>query len=76
MCAFRCLAKKNGYTMVYCEKQGTNCFWIKNDLLEKQFGATADQIQQVFTTEFLFMNNGFMFPAHDPLKKEWVQVKC
>jgi len=29
VCAFRCLAKNNGYTMVYCETRGVNCFWIR-----------------------------------------------
>jgi hypothetical protein len=29
VCAFYCLAKKNDYTMVYCESKGVNCFWIR-----------------------------------------------
>jgi hypothetical protein len=34
VCAFWCLAKRFSYTMVYCEKAGVNCFWLRNDLLE------------------------------------------
>jgi hypothetical protein len=33
VCAFYCLAKKNRYTMVYCESKGVNCFWIRYILL-------------------------------------------
>ena len=33
VCAFYCLAKKNDYTMVYCESKGVNCFWIRYILL-------------------------------------------
>ena len=33
VCAFYCLAKKNRYTMVYCESRGVNCFWIRYILL-------------------------------------------
>lgn len=54
VCAFYCLAKRFGYTMVYCETNGINCFWIRNDLLEKRLNFRAETVQKLLTPEFLF----------------------
>ena len=73
VCAFRCLAIQFNYTMVYCEKIGINCFWIRNDLLESIFKIKAKYFQEILTAEFLFQK-GYRHLKSD--KKWHYLTKC
>lgn len=53
-CAFYCLAKQLDYTMVYCESTGTNCFWVRNDLVDKNLRLSYSLVQAVLTPDFLY----------------------
>jgi hypothetical protein len=33
VCAYNALATRYGYTLVYCENKGVNCFFIRNDII-------------------------------------------
>ena len=75
VCAFYCLAKRFNYTMVYCESNGVDCFWVRNDLLEKHLNIKADFINSVLTPEILYNNPGWV---HSPPKYEpkWISITC
>lgn len=73
VCAFRCLAIRFGYTMVYCESAGVNCFWIRNDLLEKNLGISSGVVQRVLTPKMLFKQPKFRYR---PTNLVWEQVTC
>jgi hypothetical protein len=73
MCAFRCLAKRFKYTMVYCESAGVNCFWIRDDLLKEKLGFNIEIIQGMLTPKFLYKKLSFAYQSH---AKTWEQVKC
>ena len=73
VCAFYCLAKIFKYTMVYCEKAGVNCFWIRNDLLEHHLKIQSQIAQSFLTPRFLFKQPGFTY-AKDP--RPWTQIYC
>lgn len=61
VCAFRCLAIRNGYTMVYCESAGVNCFWIRNDLLQKNLNVDTQVVQRILTPTFLWKKPKFTY---------------
>ncbi len=73
VCAFRCLAKRFKYTMVYCESAGVNCFWIRNDLLEQKLGFGIESIQGMLTPQVLYKKLAFAYQSHSEV---WEQVKC
>jgi hypothetical protein len=72
VCAFRCLAKRFKYTMVYCESTGNNCFWIRNDLLNF-IGLDVPQLQAILTPEVLYKKLSFVYQGHS---QTWHEVKC
>lgn len=82
VCAFRCLAMENGYTMVYCESKAVNCFWVKNDLFAEQlkdgnYGFGVQDIQEVFTPEYLTeLLPGWIYRDFKPGVHTWHHVKC
>ena len=71
LCAFRCLAIRFGYTMVYCESAGVNCFWIRNDLLKKNLGIDVKVVQQILSPKFLWKKPMFVYQNTD---KVWEQT--
>jgi hypothetical protein len=73
ICAFRCLAMRFGYTMVYCESNAINCFWMRNDLLEKVLNIDPKIAQSILTPAFLYFIPKWAFAAAD---RPWVHVNC
>jgi hypothetical protein len=73
VCAFRCLAVRFGYTMVYCESAGVNCFWIRNDLLERSLNIESSLVQRVLTPAVLYKKPAFVYR---PTLNPWVHVNC
>ena len=73
VCAFYCLAKRFGYTMVYCEKAGVNCFWIRNDYLESYLKVKAEVVQSILKPEYLYHRPRF---DYDKSSDPWHRVKC
>ncbi len=73
VCAFRCLAKRFDYTMVYCEKAGVNCFWIRNDLLEKKLGVSSNKVQIILTPQILYKKPGFTYRSTNLV---WDEIVC
>ena len=73
LCAYLCLAKQYGYTIIYCEKSNVNCFWIRNDLLINIFHIKIGVFRQIFTSSFLR-------PAEPNLSgqlfKKWFEIEC
>ncbi len=61
VCAFQCLAKRFNYTMVYCEKSGVNCFWLRDDLLFSLFKIRLDLFKRILTPAFLWRQPGFKY---------------
>ena len=73
VCAFHCLAKQNQYSMVYCESAGVNCFWIRNDIIEKYLKFKPEIVQKVLNPVFLHKRPGFVYQETG---KVWHQIKC
>ena len=73
VCAFYCLAKTFDYTMVYCESAGVNCFWIRNDLIEKYLGFNPKSAQTILNPQLLFKRPGFTYKDTD---RKWMVVSC
>ena len=74
VCAFWCLAQKFDYTMVYCEKAGVNCFWIRNDLLEENLnGIDHRLVQTILNPTFLYKKPKFTYKKSN---NEWAQIEC
>ncbi len=73
VCAFWCLAKRFSYTMVYCDKAGVNCFWLRNDLVEKYLNIETKVVQSLLNPIFLYKKPGFVYPSTN---KKWVDVSC
>ena len=48
--AFTILYKKYDYSLVYCEKNGVNCFWIHNDYLSNSDKSKFNQYQHILDT--------------------------
>lgn len=76
ICAYFCLAVRFNYSMIYCESQGVNCFWIRNDILEKKFGtSTINQIKTVLNATFLYQKQNVQYK--DLYRRSWTQIeKC
>lgn len=73
LCAFDCLAKRFGYSVIYCESAGINCFWIRNDLIQEHLKVEANLVQSVLTPKFLFRK------AKNSLEispKKWENIVC
>lgn len=73
VCAFRCLANKFRYTMVYCETRGVNCFWVRNDLLENHLRVDVDFVRSILTPQFLFKSAYFGYRKSNKL---WQYISC
>ena len=73
ICAFYCLAKKSKYTMVYCESRGVNCFWVRNDLLQRHLKIYPGFVQSILTPEFLFKKPNFNYKKTN---KTWEIINC
>ena len=73
VCAFYCLAKSYKYTMIYCESAGVNCFWARNDIVEKYLKVNSSNIQQLLDPYFLFKKPNF---DYGPTLKKWHVVGC
>jgi hypothetical protein len=68
VCAFQCLAKKFGYTMVYCESAGVNCFMIRDDLLKNVLKVDLNFVRQILNPTFLYKQLRFSYLPSD---KPW-----
>ena len=73
VCAFYCLAKSFDYSMVYCESAGVNCFWIRNDLIQKYLKLNVKVLQRLLNPTFLQKKPNFVYP---PTNNEWHVVQC
>ena len=73
VCAFHCLAKKNGYSMVYCESKGVNCFWVRNDLIKDNLKFNVELLQETLNPKLLLKKPSFNYP---PTTKSWTEVTC
>ena len=73
VCAFHCLAKRFDYTMVYCEKAGVNCFWIRNDLLLDNLNVDIAKVQNFLNPQYLYKKPIFTYRVTND---EWFQIKC
>jgi hypothetical protein len=61
VCAFYCLAKRFGYSMVYCGSTGRHCFLIRNDLLKKHVQVDPEVLQLSLNPIFLHQKIGLKF---------------
>lgn len=68
VCAFYCLAKRNNYTMVYCESAGVNCFWIRDDLVKQILKVNITIIKKILHPKHLFKKSRFEYSEK---RKEW-----
>lgn len=73
VCAFYCLAKRFDYTMVYCESSGTNCFWMRNDLLENKLNINPKNAQALLNPEYMFRQPNYSYPDTN---NTWEKVSC
>jgi hypothetical protein len=73
VCAFYCLAKRFGYTMVYCESYGVNCFMIRDDLLEDALQIDVSFVKKILTPKFLYRRLRF---SYEPSKEHWTTIEC
>lgn len=71
VCAFYCLAKRFGYSMVYCESTGKHCFLIRNDLLRKHLQMDPEMIQLALNPIFLYEKIGFTYS-----NTNWHETDC
>ena len=73
-CAFRCLAMQFGYTQVYCESKGVNCFWVMDKLIEQNLGVASKTVQMVLTPTYLFKKT---WEYHNKSSSQiWVDIVC
>ena len=75
VCAFYCLAKRFNYTMVYCESDGIDCFWVRNDILENHLKIKPDFVQSVLTPDILYNNPGWSHPS-PKYEPKWTIITC
>jgi hypothetical protein len=55
--------------MIYCEKAGVNCFWIRNDILDDNLNGVGHRlVQTILNPTFLYRKPKFRFKKTD---KEW-----
>lgn len=74
VCAFYCLARQFNYSMVYCEKTGVNCFWVRNDILRDSLYIDAENLQRTLTPDFLYRPSKVSL---EPSSKMWHNIeKC
>lgn len=75
ICAYFCLAIRFNYSMIYCESQGINCFWMRNDILEKKIGPSSIKIiRKLLNATFLYQEQKAQYKE---LNKSWTQIeKC
>ena len=73
VCAFHCLAKRFNYTMVYCEKAGVNCFWLRNDLLKANLDVDVVKVQNILNPKFLYKKPGFTYRVTND---KWLNIQC
>jgi hypothetical protein len=73
VCAFKCLAEKFKYSLVYCESVSINCFWIRNDLIAKALKIDVKVLQETLTTDFLWKKPTW---AYKKTERKWHTIKC
>ena len=73
LCAYQCLTKRFGYTIVYCEKMNVNCFWIRNDILESYFEIKSNIFRRVLNDSLLRTNS---HKLSLDANKIWHNIKC
>ena len=64
------LARAKGYSLVYCESHGVNCFFVRNDVLG--FDASAVLQPRLVHRGPNYFGRGWRY-AHDT-QREWVWV--
>lgn len=74
ICAFYCLAKRFNYTMVYCENRGVNCFWLRDDLIERILNIDAAFVRRILNPFSLFKRA--YLPYRDTDQKWQYLQKC
>ena len=72
VCAYQCLAQRFGYTMVYCESKGVNCFWLRDDMIGTKAGMDVALVKSVLTEQFLYP---FGLTEHSNQYK-WTELSC
>ncbi|RMZ97053.1 Signal recognition particle subunit [Brachionus plicatilis] len=74
ICAYFCLAYRFDYSMIYCESQGINCFWIQNDILREKFGKLSiNAIRNVLNATFLFKEQKEKYQEQN--RRSWTQIE-
>jgi hypothetical protein len=73
VCTYFCLGKRFGYTLVYCESRGVNCFMVRDDLLQGALTISPDYVRTVLTPTFLYRKLNFSYKKTD---KPWHYVNC
>jgi hypothetical protein len=73
VCAYHCMGKRFGYTLVYCESAGVNCFMIRDDLLRKALNVDLNLMKSVLNPNFLFKQPSF---TYKPTNKPWHYINC
>jgi hypothetical protein len=73
VCAYYCLGKRFGYTLVYCESRGVNCFMVRDDLLQDALKTSPDYVRKVLTPTFLYRKLNISYLRSD---KPWHYVNC
>ena len=71
--AFNVLAQQRGYSLVYCESHGVNCFFVRNDALGMDLGPYID-IETIFRPPNFF-GMGWHYPERDTNATDpWIWV--
>ena len=71
--AFNVLAQKRGYSLVYCESHGVNCFFVRNDALGLNIGLYMDI--EVVHRPPNFFGMGWKYPERDTNETDpWIWV--
>ena len=71
------LAAEKGYSLVYCESHGVNCFFVRNDMMQR-FGLTAMTFSDVRGVQQIhrfpnYFGKGWTYPESNS-SDEWVWV--
>ncbi|KAJ0409329.1 hypothetical protein ATCC90586_000566 [Pythium insidiosum] len=76
--------RRAGYSLVYCETRGVNCFLVRDDVLRASAGPTAGHVNDVLTAEDLhhppnFFHRGLSY-VHQPETPDhawvWLDREC
>ncbi len=58
---------------MYCESAGVNCFWIRNDLIQRVLGVNITLMQKILNPKFLYRKAKF---AYRNTNNKWHHVNC